>query len=222
VGQRAIAIGNPFGLERTVTTGVISALGRTLPGEDGDFQIAELVQTDAAINPGNSGGPLLDSQGKVIGVNTAIASSSGTNSGVGFAVPVDIVKRVMPELIAHGRYSHPWLGVTGGSITPEIVAAADLPVDTGVLIYDVEPGGPADKAGLAGGERHVQVSSLTIRAGGDIVIAINDTPVMRFDDIVNYLASRTSVGDVVTLTVVRDGRQREVDVTLEVRPSDRL
>ena len=195
VGQRAIAIGNPFGLERTITTGVISSLRRTLPRDDSDFQLAELVQTDAAINPGNSGGPLLDSQGKVIGVNTAIASNSGTNSGVGFAIPVDIVKRVVPELIAVGRYRHPWLGVSGGTITPELIQAARLPVETGVLIASVEPGSPADKAGLRGGDRQVQVSGAQMLAGGDIVIAINDVEVNRFDDVVNYLASFTGVGD---------------------------
>jgi S1-C subfamily serine protease len=220
VGQRAIAIGNPFGLERTITTGVISSLGRTLPRDDSDFQLAELIQTDAAINPGNSGGPLLDSLGKVIGVNTAIASNSGTNSGVGFAIPVDIVKRVVPELIAQGRYQHPWIGVSGGSITSEMVEAAGLSVDTGVLISTVEPGSPAEKAGLRGGSRQVQVSGMPMLAGGDIVIAINGLEVKRFDDVINYLAY-ASVGDVVTLTVVRDGQQMAVAVTLEARPGDR-
>jgi 2-alkenal reductase len=221
VGQRAIAIGNPFGLERTVTTGVISSLGRTLPRDDSDFQLAELIQTDAAINPGNSGGPLLDSQGKVIGVNTAIASSSGTNSGVGFAIPVDILKRVVPELIAHGRYRHPWLGVTGGTISPEMVEAADLPVETGVLISEVEPGSPAGRAGLRGGDQQIQVSGLPMLAGGDIVIAIDGLEVKRFDDMINYLASHTAVGDEVALTIVRDGAEVVIKVTLEERPANR-
>ncbi len=219
VGQRAIAIGNPFGLERTVTTGVISSLRRTLPRDDSDFQLAELIQTDAAINPGNSGGPLLDSKGLVIGVNTAIASDSGTNSGVGFAIPVDIVKRVTPELIAQGRYRHPWLGVSGGTITPELIDAADLPVETGVLISTVEPGSPADKAGLRGSGRQVSVSGVPMLTGGDIVIAIDRVEVKQFDDVVNYLASHTSVGDLVTLTLVRDGTEVEIGVTLEERPS---
>ncbi len=220
VGQRAIAIGNPFGLERTVTVGIISALGRTLPQENSAFQLAEVIQTDAAINPGNSGGPLLDSQGRVIGVNTAIRSLSGTNSGVGFAVPVDIVRRVVPELIAHGRYRHTWLGVRGRTITPEMVEAMNLPVDTGVLIAQVEPGGPAEKAGLRGGDRQVIVSGIPMQAGGDIVIAINDRQVKRFEDLINYLASFTSVGDRVTLTVMRDGKQLEIDVKLEERPTE--
>jgi S1-C subfamily serine protease len=221
VGQRAIAIGNPFGLERTITTGVISSLGRTLRRDDSDFQIAEVIQTDAAINPGNSGGPLLDSQGRVIGVNSAIASESGTNSGVGFAIPVDIVKRVVPELIAQGRYRHPWIGVTGRSISPEMVEAADLPVDTGVLVFAVEPGSPAEKAGLRGGDQQIVVSGVPMLAGGDIVIAIDQVEVKRFDDVVNYLASHTGVGDVVALTAVRDGSEIELAVTLEERPADR-
>jgi S1-C subfamily serine protease len=220
VGQRTIAIGNPFGLERTVTTGIISSLGRTLDRDDSNFQIAEVIQTDAAINPGNSGGPLLDSQGRVIGVNSAIFSSSGTNSGVGFAIPVDIVKRVVPELIANGRYRHPWLGVSGRSISPEMVDVADLPVDVGVLIFEVEPGSPAEKAGLQGGDQQVLVSGIPMLQGGDIVVAIDGIEVKRFDDIVNYLASHTSVGDVVTLTVVRDGREIKVDITLEERPGN--
>ena len=221
VGQRAIAIGNPFGLERTVTTGVISSLGRTLSRDDSDFQLAELIQTDAAINPGNSGGPLLDSQGKVIGVNTAIASESGVNSGVGFAIPVDMVKRIVPELIAKGRYQHPWLGISGTTITPEMVEAADLPLEIGVLISTVEPGSPAERAGLRGGSQQVVVSGIPMLAGGDIMTAIDQVEVKRFDDVVNYLASHTSVGDVVTLTVVRERQEIRVEVKLEERPGDR-
>jgi 2-alkenal reductase len=221
VGQRAIAIGNPFGLERTVTTGVISSLGRTLPRDDSDFQLAQVLQTDAAINPGNSGGPLLDSQGRVIGVNTAIRSLTGVNSGVGFAIPVDIVSRVVPELIAHGRYRHPWVGVTGLTISAEMVEAMDLPVETGVLVFSVEPNSPAERANLHAGDREVVVSGRPMQAGGDILVAINESSVKDFDDLINYLASRTSVGDVVTLTVVRDGDEIKVDLTLEERPGNR-
>lgn len=221
VGQRAIAIGNPFGLERTVTTGVISSLGRTLTRDDSDFQIAELIQTDAAINPGNSGGPLLDSHGRVIGVNTAIRSQTGVNSGVGYAIPVDIVSRVVPELIVQGRYRHPWLGISGRTISQEMIEAMDLPVDTGVLLFTVEPDSPAEKAKLKGGVREVIVSGIPMRAGGDILVAINGITVTNFDDLVNFLASRTGVGDVVTLTFVRDGAELTVNVTLEERPDDR-
>jgi S1-C subfamily serine protease len=221
VGQRAIAIGNPFGLERTVTSGIISSLGRTLPRDDSDFQIAEVIQTDAAINPGNSGGPLLDSQGRVIGVNTAIRSLSGVNSGVGFAIPVDVVKRVVPELIAQGRYRHPWVGVSGSTITPEMVERLELPVETGVLVYTVEPDSPALKAGLQGGDREVLISDRRVVAGGDILVAIEGEQVNRFDDLVNYLASHTKVGEQITLTLFRDGEQIEVELTLEERPSNR-
>ena len=221
VGQRAIAIGNPFGLERTVTTGVISSLGRTLRRDDSEFQIAELIQTDAAINPGNSGGPLLNSRGEVIGVNTAIRSLTGVNSGVGFAIPVDIVKRVVEELISLGRYRHPWLGVTGTSITPEMIEIMELPVETGVLIFFVEPDSPASQAGLMGGDTEVIISGRPMREGGDILVAIDGSPVRDFDDLVNYLASYTSVGDTVTLTVLRDEVELEIDVVLEERPSDR-
>jgi S1-C subfamily serine protease len=219
VGQRAIAIGNPFGLERTMTTGIISSLGRTLARTDSNFQIAEVIQTDAAINPGNSGGPLLDSAGRVIGVNSAIFSTSGTSSGVGFAIPVDIVKRAVPELIASGHYRHTWLGVTGQTISPELVDALNLPVETGVMVFSVEPNSPAEKAGLRGGNRPMTVSGVQVAAGGDIIVAIDGQEVKRFDDVVNYLASSTSVGDQVTLTIMRDGRQMDVKVTLEERPA---
>jgi 2-alkenal reductase len=218
VGQRAIAIGNPFGLERTITTGVISSLGRTLDRDDSDFQLAQVIQTDAAINPGNSGGPLLNSQGQVIGVNTAIRSLTGVSSGVGFAIPVDIVKRVVPELIAHGRYRHTWVGVRARTISPEMVEAMDLPVGVGVLIAEIEPGSPAGKAGLRGGGEQVVVSGIPMRAGGDIIIAVNGQIVKRFEDLINYLASYTSVGEVVTITVVRDAEELDISVMLEERP----
>jgi 2-alkenal reductase len=221
VGQRAIAIGHPFGLERTVTTGVVSSLGRTLPRDDSDFVIAELVQTDAAINPGNSGGPLLDSDGKVIGVNTAISSLTGFNSGIGFAIPVDIVKRVVPELIAQGRYRHPWVGVSGRSISPEMVEGMDLPVETGILVFTVEPDSPAFNASLQGGDQDVLIAGMPMRAGGDILVAINGSAIKSFDDLVNYLASHTSVGDLVTVTVIRDGQEILVDLTLAERPGNR-
>lgn len=137
---------------------------------------------------------------------------------MGFAIPVDILKRVVPELIAHGRYRHPWLGISGRSISPEIVEAADLPVGTGVLIFEVEPGSPADEAGMRGGDQQLLVSGLPMRAGGDIVIAIDDVEVRSFDDVVNYLASHTSVGDTVTLTVVRQDEEIRVAVRLAERP----
>jgi S1-C subfamily serine protease len=220
-GQRAIVIGNPFGLERTVTTGVISSLRRTLDRRDSDFRIAELIQTDAAINPGNSGGPVLDSKGRVIGVSTAIFTRTGSSSGVGLAVPVDMVKRVVPALIATGRYAHPWLGISGQAITPEIQRALGLPVSKGVLVFVVEKGGPAEQAGLRGGNQEVMVGAIPVRTGGDIVLTINGTPLKKFDDLINFLARETSVGDRVQLTILRDGQEMNLEVELTERPEGR-
>lgn len=220
VGQRAIAIGNPFGLERTVTTGVISSLRRTLDRQDSGFRIAELIQTDAAINPGNSGGPLLDSEGKVIGVNTAIFSRSGTSSGVGMAVPVDMVRKVVPKLIKDGFYNHPWLGITGQSITPEVQKKLNLPIEKGVLIFTVEKNGPAEKAGLRGGNREVRIDGLPVLAGGDILISIEGSPVRKFDDLINYLARETEIDDVVVLLIIRDGKEQSIEIRLEGRPGN--
>lgn len=221
IGQRAIVIGNPFGLERTVTTGVISSLRRTLDRQDSDFRIAELVQTDAAINPGNSGGPVLDSRGRVIGVSTAIFTRTGSSSGVGLAIPVDMVKRVVPALIATGHYVHPWLGISGQAITPEIQRELGLPVHKGILVFVVEEGGPAERAGLQGGNREVMVGALPVRAGGDIILAVNEVPLKKFDDLVNFLARETSVGDRVQLTILRDGQEMSFEVELSERPEGR-
>jgi len=217
VGQRAIAIGNPFGLEQTMTAGIVSALGRVVRQESG-FSLPQLVQTDAAINPGNSGGPLLDSRGQVIGVNTLIFSQSGSNSGVGFAVPVNTVKRVVPSLIATGRYADPWLGITGMSITPLLAETLDLPVEQGVLVQAIVEDGPADKAGLQESDRQVDFEGAPLGAGGDIIIAIDDVAVQDMDDVIVYLTS-TQVGQTVRLTVLRNGAEQTVEVTLEERPT---
>ena len=221
VGQRVIAIGNPFGLERTLTTGVISALGRII--ESGRF-FGEVIQTDAAINPGNSGGPLLDSQGRLIGVNTLIFSPAGGSVGIGFAVPVSTVKRVVPVLIAEGRYRHPWLGVDTADITPELAArfrraGLPWPVDRGVLVEGVFRNSPAHRAGLRGGVQQVRVGNQILRIGGDIIIAINGTPIADTRQLRVYLESQTRVGDTVQLTIVRDGTEQTVPVTLEERPA---
>ena len=218
VGQWAIAIGNPFGFEHTMTMGIVSGLGRVVRQESG-FSLPQLIQTDAAINPGNSGGPLLDSHGRVIGVTTLIFSNSGTNAGVGFAVPVNTVKRVVPSLIATGHYADPWLGIQGVSITPQLAEALDLPVERGVLVQTVIEGGPAEKAGLRGGTRQVRFEGATLMSGGDIIVAIDDTAARDMDDLVVYLADHASVGQRVTLTVLRDGTKRSVTVTLGERPT---
>ncbi len=216
VGQRAVAIGNPFGLEGTLTTGIISALGRTLPAET-LFNIPEIIQTDAAINPGNSGGPLLDAQGRVIGVNTAIRTTTGINMGVGFAVPVNLVRRVVPQLIAEGRYDHPWLGIKGLTITPLLVNELGLPVDSGVLVSEVTPDSPADKAGMRGGSQEVRLRGEMVRTGGDIIIGIDDREIAQFEDLLGYLVMQTEVGQAVTLAIVRDGQEQTLEVVLEAR-----
>jgi S1-C subfamily serine protease len=219
VGQRAIAIGNPFGFERTVTTGIISAVGRVLRQSSG-FSLSNLIQTDAAINPGNSGGPLLDSRGKVIGVNTIIFTSSGFSSGVGLAIPVNTVKRVVPELIETGHFAHPWLGIRGYSINFELAEVLDLPVDRGVLVGEVIRDGPSARAGLRGGQRQVLVEGFVepIIAGGDIITTINDTGVRSMDDLITYLES-TMVGQEVELTILRDGDEQHLTVKLDERPN---
>jgi len=219
VGQRAIAIGNPFGFERTVTTGIISAVGRVLRQISG-FSLPNLIQTDAAINPGNSGGPLLDSQGKVIGVNTIIFTRTGFSSGVGLAIPVNTVKRVVPELIENGRFAHPWLGIRGYSINAELAEALDLPAENGILVAEAIKDGPSAQAGLRGGQREVLVEGFVepINTGGDIIIAINDTEIRSMDDLITYLES-TAVGQEVELTIIRDGGEKRLTVELDERPN---
>jgi S1-C subfamily serine protease len=219
VGQRAIAIGNPFGFERTVTTGIISAVGRVLRQMSG-FSLPNLIQTDAAINPGNSGGPLLDSRGKVVGVNTIIFTRSGFSSGVGLAVPVNTVKRVVPELIKNGYFAHPWLGIRGYSINSELAEVLDLPVDSGVLVAEVISGGPSTQAGLLGGKREVLVEGFVepLSAGGDIIIAINDIEIRSMDDLITHLES-TVVGQEVELSIIRDGDEKHLTVELDERPN---
>jgi S1-C subfamily serine protease len=223
VGQFVVAIGNPFGLERTLTAGVISSLGRVIRGPDNRF-IGEVIQTDAAINPGNSGGPLLDLRGRVIGVNSQIVSPSQANAGVGFAVPSNTVRRVVPELIARGRYPHPWLGIEPISLTAERArafqqAGMEGVVDKGVLVLQVVSGGPAEEAGIRGGNRLVQIGRYRVPLGGDIIIAVNGEPVADYQDLTVYLETETQVGDTVEVTVIRDGEERNIEVTLEERPS---
>lgn len=223
VGQRVIAIGNPFGLEGTMTAGIISALGRTLPAQvlqnSGSFSNPEIIQTDAAINPGNSGGPLLDTRGRVIGINTAIRSETGVNSGIGFSVPVNTLKRILPQLIEEGTYHYPYLGITSDNRfgVAELAGPLGLPVTYGVLISEVTPGTAAARAGLQGGNREVEVMGATTRAGGDIIIAIDGYHVTNYSDFIAYLVRETRVGQTIVLTVVRDGEELEIPVTLGER-----
>ena len=224
VGQKVVAIGNPFGLRGTMTLGVISALGRALETPT-RFQIPDVIQTDAAINPGNSGGPLVDLQGRVVGVNSAIRTDPNVgpaNTGIGFAIPVNTVKRVVPQLIREGRVRYPYLGISSiGSISLAELRARgyDVPATRGVLVQEVLPDGPAGRAGLRGGTREVQVRGVRVLLGGDIITAIDGHPVGSFDELISYLVNHTEVGQTVTLTVLRDGRALSIPVTLGERPA---
>jgi S1-C subfamily serine protease len=212
VGQRVLAIGNPFGFESTLTTGVVSSLGRTVQTGDNTF-IDEAIQTDASINRGNSGGPLLDSHGDVIGINSAIYAPTGTTAGIGFAIPINTARRVAEDLITKGRVRRATLGAEGRAIWPGLAAARGLGVQQGILIERVEPGGPAAQAGLRGGDRVVLAGLQQLRIGGDIVVAIDGKPVTSQVDL-NLLLNREGPGDTVTLTVVRDGKKIDIRVKL--------
>ncbi len=222
VGQFVIAIGSPFGQVGTMTLGVISALGRVIQSPDGRF-IGEAIQTDAAINPGNSGGPLLDLQGQVVGVNSQIISPSQASAGIGFAVSSNTVRRVVPYLIAEGRYPHPWLGVEVLSLTPEWIQALrrvgmEVPVEEGLLVLSVVQGGPADQAGIRGGSQIARIGGYRIPIGGDIITAINGHPVPTFQELNVYLDTQTQVGETVEVTLFRGREEMKVSVRLAERP----
>lgn len=223
VGQMALAIGNPFGQDFTLTSGIVSALGRTIRSGNSLFSIPQVIQTDAPINPGNSGGPLLDRQGQVIGINTQIISQGGGgSSGIGFAVPINIAKRVAPALIAAGKYEYSWLGISGSTTTKEIIERMELPDGTrGVQVIIVADDSPASEAGLVGSDRDVTVDGLDLRLGGDVIVGINGETIRTMDDLVAYLVANTSPGDVVILDILREGGvTEELEVTLKPRPSD--
>ena len=228
VGQTVVAIGNPFGLSGTMTTGVISALGRTLNSQRGApsggfFTAGDIIQTDAAINPGNSGGPLFNLNGEVIGVNRAIRTTNYTgsgdpiNSGIGFAIAINIVKRVTPVLIAEGKYDYPYLGISSiDELSLPQIEALGLQSFTGAYVTSVTPNGPADKAGIRAGDQTTSVQGLG--AGGDLIIAIDGQTTQRFDDMLRYLINNKSPGDTVVLTVLRGEEQIDITVTLGKRP----
>lgn len=223
VGQFVLAIGNPFGLEQTLTIGVISALGRVIQSPEDNRFIGEAIQTDAAINPGNSGGPLLDLKGHVIGVNSQIISPSRASAGVGFAVSANTVRRVVPELISRGYYPHPWLGAQMLPLTPALAkvfreAEMKVPVDAGLLVLDAVRGASAERAGIRGGRRLVQIERFQVPLDGDIIIAINGEPVNDFEGLTVYLETRTRVGDTVEVTIIRDGQEQIIPVILDERP----
>jgi serine protease Do len=224
VGQLAVAIGNPFGHENTMTVGFVSAIGRSIPADGGttgvSYSIPDVIQTDAPINPGNSGGVLLDDQGQVMGVTAQIDSPVRASVGIGFVIPSNIVSKVVPELIKSGKYEHTWLGISGGSLIPDLATAMNLKSDQrGALVNKVTSGSPAEKAGLRASTQQTSINGENVNVGGDVIVAIDGQPVKAFDDLVTYLTSSTNVGQTVTLTILRDGQQQEVKVTLEARPA---
>jgi len=223
VGQFVVAIGNPYGLQRTLTTGVVSALGRVIESPQDNQFIGEVIQTDAAINPGNSGGPMLDLSGQVIGINSQIISPSGASAGIGFAVSANTVQRVVPKLIAEGYYPHPWLGIEPLSLSSSTVSTlrqygVELGADSGVLVLESTAGGPADQAGIHGGNQYLRMGRYRLPVGGDIVVAVNDKAIAELQDLTVYLENNTTIGDTVQLTVLRDGQELTVTVTVGEEP----
>ena len=228
VGQSVVAIGNPFGLNGTMTLGIVSGLGRTqfahaAPDGGGFFSTADIIQTDAAINPGNSGGPLFNLNGEVVGINQSIytdttnAQGEPTNSGVGFSISINLVKRIVPVLITDGKYKYPYLGVSSSSeLTLAQYEALGLSTYTGAYVLTVTPGGPADQAGIKAGDKPTSLERLN--AGGDIITALDGKPVDTFDDLLSYLITNKSPGDTVVLTILREGQTMEIPVTLGERP----
>ncbi len=217
VGQLAIAVGNPFGLSSTVTTGVVSALGRTMRSPNNRL-INNVVQTDAAINPGNSGGPLLNSLGQVIGINTQIFTTGGGFLGIGFAIPINTAKRWVPEMIEFGRARHPAIGVTIANLNTQLAEALDIPVEEGVLVQMTEQGGPAEQAGILGGDEVMSIGNSQLIVGGDVIVAIDDNTIANGDDLTTWLDANTQVGQTVELTIIREGQEISISVTLGELP----
>ncbi|MSP13407.1 MAG: PDZ domain-containing protein [Chloroflexi bacterium] len=225
VGQLAIAIGNPFGEQGTMTTGIISALSRAVSTSSASQQgptytVADLIQTDAPINPGNSGGVLLNADGRVIGVTSAIESTGQSSSGIGFAIPSIMITKVVPALISAGHYDHAWLGISGTSLTPQLTKEMDLPAaQRGALVENVVSASPAGKAGLQAGKGAVTVNSEQVQVGGEVIVAIDGQPVKEWGTLITYLAHHTTTGQTVSLTVLRQGKEEKVQVTLATRPT---
>jgi S1-C subfamily serine protease len=218
VGDPVVAIGNPFGLDRTVTSGIVSALQRQIQAPNG-WSISHVIQTDAAINPGNSGGPLIDSTGAVIGINSQIQTGgSNGNVGIGFAIPIDTAREVVKQIEEHGEVKHAYLGISGGSITPDLAKALKLPVEDGVLVNEVVKGGPADKAGIKGGDTSATIEGASIRLGGDIITKVDGKKVAGMEEVINAV-NEAKPGERMTLTVDRDGKSQDIAVTLGVRPA---
>lgn len=227
IGETVVAIGNPFGLSGSMTVGIVSGLGRLLPSNDNgvnfdstsSFSIPNIIQTDAAINPGNSGGPLIDTQGRIIGINTAIFSNTGVYSGVGFAIPSNTISKVVTSLIQNGIYRHPYIGIVGLSLTPDLAKQMGLAQTKGFLITSVTKGSPADKSGLHAGSISSMHNGRDVNVGGDIILKIDNREVTKIDDILAYLESQRQVGDKVHLSILRDNTIKEMDLILGERPS---
>ena len=227
IGETVVAIGNPFGLSGSMTVGIVSGLGRLLPsnengenlGTTSSFSIPNIIQTDAAINPGNSGGPLIDTQGRVIGINTAIFSNTGVYSGVGFAIPSNTISKVAQSLIQTGSYRHPYIGIIGLSLTPDLAKQIGLTQTKGFLVTSITKGSPAEKADLRAGTTTKTLNGIDFDVGGDIILKIDNRDVTKIDDILAYLESQKHVGDKVHLTILRDNTIRELDLVLGERPS---
>ena len=218
VGEQIAAIGNPFGLSGSMTAGIISQLGRLLPTES-NYQIPDVIQTDAAINPGNSGGPLLNMRGEIVGINTAIQSATGEFTGVGFSIPSQTVAKIVPMLIEDGEYKHPWIGISGRDIDPDMANVLNVKDAVGFLVITVVEDSPAFQAGLIGSEKTIEVDGVNYPIGGDIILAVDGKEVRKIDDILVHLQRAKSVGDEMILEILRDGRTTNVTITLDARPN---
>jgi len=218
VGESIAAIGNPFGLSGSMTAGIVSQIGRLLPSDAG-YSIPDVIQTDAAINPGNSGGPLLNMRGEVVGINTAIQSATGEFTGVGFAVPSQTITKIVPSLISDGKYKHPWIGISGRDIDPDLAKVLNLNDAVGFLVVTVIPDSPAAKAGLRGSENVVQLDGIEYTVGGDIILSVDGVEVRKISDILIHLQRAKAVGDEMVLEILRDGRTTNFTIFLDERPN---
>ncbi|MEM0481750.1 MAG: trypsin-like peptidase domain-containing protein [Nitrososphaerota archaeon] len=217
IGEQIIVIGNPFELTGSVTTGIVSQKGRLLPSSRG-YLIPGIIQIDAAVNPGNSGGPILNMRGEVVGVATAIESTTGQFAGIGYAISSNVVRRIVPALIGKGSYTHSYLGISGNEIDALVARELGLRVNKGLLVESVVPNGPADRAGIRGGSRTLVVAGREYRVGGDVIVAINGSPITSMDDLLTYMVEKTSPGDTVLLTILRGGETLNIAVVLGKRP----
>jgi S1-C subfamily serine protease len=220
VGQQVAAIGNPFGLSGSMSAGIVSGVGRLIPTQEaGDFSIPDVIQTDAPINPGNSGGPLLNMRAEVIGINSAILSTTGQFAGVGFAIPSNTLDKVVPSLITTGSFQHPWLGVAGRDMTPGIAERLGLDEPRGFLVMEIVSGSPAEAAGIRAGDEEATIDGVPVRLGGDVIVGVDNQTVRKIDDILVYLQREKTVGDEIQLTILRDGQEMMVTATLGARPN---